>query len=1006
MATRTYRSALLLTSAAISLTGAAGTAFAQTATPTPAPAPAPEPTAAPTPAPVPKTTTQRPMAPLAGDILGSRGMIRTFFGDIAPYYRPGSGYWGETDPLGGDVTAFWGTLQPHRGMIRTFEGEIDGMRGMIRTFEGDIEENRGMIRTFWGDIGETRGMIRTFWDGIDSPDDYSQLAVHLKEFVGQSEDFWAGAVQEATGKTFAEGFANPLLAKYGIDLSDPTSLSRLDQTQRELFFLAWYDGLMQFSGADHVDHWMKQVSWTPKLTQVQGSGTQAVIGLVDFWAANDPDVAPKLIYSGGYNIDTNNHGAGVVSLIVGSHDGKGVMGIAPNARVAAFNPFDSTHTASWDDVKRGIIEVTKRGASVVNLSLGVPGHTLHSEWRNVFKTSEISSVKDKTLYVIAAGNTGTTQTQNIEMNGALDSTFIVVGSVGPTGQISDFSNRPGTACLTDGGSCKNTAVWNGQGKFEKTDYLKESGLLMNRFLVAPGEMILVSDGQGGVTRMSGTSFAAPLVSGAIALIHDRWPWLKAYPRDVAKAILESATDLGAPGPDPVYGMGMLNVEAAQSALDFDALKYYLYDGTSKKEYSAKTLQRTGMQAAWTAKNMYFVAFEKLDKAERDFLIPLSDRLVGTTRNGEYFQEFVYNRFVAWMNGAPFASSAPHGLGFSDLNSYSQTGGNYGGWSFRMAGRMTGVTPTSYDPRMTSSVSMIAPSGKFALSFGSGDGAVFLGGTGSMQMTSDFDAQSGGVNPLLGFASGGMHVGSRVELTPGLDLSVGVTQRRKDRTRDDLRDYALARDRALVSGLQAYDASAANVRLDYRAANWMSLSASITQLGEKDALLGVQSLDANDMAGGTFTHGVTLGADIKLGGGVNLFASATGARSMSKGSPLMRIGKAGILGTAFQAGVGKERLLGKTDRLRLSIAQPLTIERGTIMMDMVKVVDRETGEIGTVTEAFDIGAPEKRRYVVEALYGASAMGGRAEFSLFGRGELRKTDAQTPRLMVGGQARLAF
>ena len=67
---------------------------------------------------------------------------------------------------------------------------------------------------------------------------------------------------------------------------------------------------------------------------------------------------------------------------------------------------------------------------------------------------------------------------------------------------------------------------------------------MNRFIVAPGELILVSDGKGGVTRMSGTSFSAPLVAGAIALIHDRWPWLKKYPRDVAKILLESATDLG------------------------------------------------------------------------------------------------------------------------------------------------------------------------------------------------------------------------------------------------------------------------------------------------------------------------------------------------------------------------------------------------------------------------------------------------------------------------------
>lgn len=74
---------------------------------------------------------------------------------------------------------------------------------------------------------------------------------------------------------------------------------------------------------------------------------------------------------------------------------------------------------------------------------------------------------------------------------------------------------------------------------------------MNRFIVAPGEMILVSDGQGGVTRYSGISFAAPLVAGTVSLIQDRWPWLTDHPKDVTNIIFKSAKDLGAPGIDPV-----------------------------------------------------------------------------------------------------------------------------------------------------------------------------------------------------------------------------------------------------------------------------------------------------------------------------------------------------------------------------------------------------------------------------------------------------------------------
>ncbi|RYD30029.1 MAG: hypothetical protein EOP57_00765, partial [Sphingomonadales bacterium] len=605
-------------------------------------------------------------------------------------------------------------------------GELDPMIGNIRTFSDEFNTASKDTLTYWLNI-------RTF---SEAPADYATLAAKITSVIGQAKTAWGAQVQARTGKTFEEGFVAPMLAKHGIDLNNLESLAKLDAYSRQMFFLDWYDQLTEYSGLDHVDHWMKEINWTPKLTQVQGSGADSVIGLIDFYSANDPDVKSKLIYSGGISNVDNGHGVAVLSLMVASHDGRGVMGIAPNAKIAAYNPFDASQTADWAAVRMGITEVTKRGAAVVNLSLGVPGWTLHPDWQTVLKSKEVDAVKNKTIFVIAAGNDGITQTQNINMKDAFDTTFIVVGSVGPDGKISDFSNRPGTACLLDGDTCKYSSK------------IEESGLLMNRFIVAPGEFILVSDGKGGVTRMSGTSFAAPLVSGTIALIHDRWPWLKNYPRDVAKAILGSAKDLGAPGVDPVYGVGMLDVEAAQSALDFNKLKYYLVDPTKRTdttvtgtttstavpagavEVKMDALRTTGIQSAWVSKDMYFSAFEDLLKAKRDFLIPLSSRLVGTQRNGEYFQEFVYNRFMSWLGGgaSPVAGAAPFGRGFSDLNSTPVYGVN--GWAVSMTGKLLNREPgigNYYRPRLQSSVAVESPSGKVAFSFGHGDGAVFLGG---------------------------------------------------------------------------------------------------------------------------------------------------------------------------------------------------------------------------------------------------------------------------------------
>ena len=416
---------------------------------------------------------------------------------------------GGVDPMRGRIRSFEGDLGPHIGRIRSFQGMIDPSHGRIRSFEGDIDPYSGPIQTFWGSMMPTGGeldpkvgRIRSFndtflpsssgisaaWTLAEQTRNYSEVLTLLDRMMAETQAQWQDQTRLQANTDFVTGVRQPFLNKWKVDLSNPASIAGWDQFGRQTFLLDWYDTVLGYSGMDRTDHWMNAVRWTPALTQNQGGGSQAVIGLIDFFAANDADVRSKVIYSGGYTGVNNAHGAAVGSLIVASHDGRGIMGIAPRAKVAAYNPFDSTMTASWADVRRGITAVGSRGASVINLSLGVSGSTLPAEWRDVFRTSSIDTFKDRTIYVIAAGNDGVAQTRNINMEGALDSTFIVVGSVDPYGRISAFSNTPGTACITLGSTCENTQAWNSDDpRFATSDYLKQSGLLMNRFIVAPGE---------------------------------------------------------------------------------------------------------------------------------------------------------------------------------------------------------------------------------------------------------------------------------------------------------------------------------------------------------------------------------------------------------------------------------------------------------------------------------------------------------------------------------------
>lgn len=932
---------------------------------------------------------------------------------------------GGVNPLKGRIRTFTGDLAPHLGHIESLAGPIDPSKGRIRTFDGDIDPYKGRIRTFWGDLTPPSGeldpkivQISSFtdaylplskattasWTSAQASGNYTDVIALMNQLIDQSEQQWGDEVSARTGKNFAAAVETPFLAKWKVDLSKPSTLAAHDAFDRSMFVLDWYDTVMNYSGLDRYDHWMNAVRWTPALTQVQGGGTSAVIGLVDFFAARDADVRSKVVYSGGYQNVDNAHGAAVGSLIVGSHDGRGVMGIAPRAKVAAFNPFDHTFTASWNDVTRGIAEVGQRGASVINLSLGVPGYTLPAEWRDVFKRSEVDGFKDRTIYVIAAGNDGSNQRTNIEMNGALDSTFLIVGSVDPLGQISSFSNRPGTACITDGGECKNTSVWNeNDTRFQTTDYLKESGLLMNRFLVAPGELLLVSDGNGGVTRMSGTSFAAPLVAGAIALIQDRWPWLKNYPRDVAKVILESAQDLGAPGVDPVYGHGLLDIQAAQSALDFSALKYYLVENGQMTEVAASTLRSSGADPVWSSKGLYFSAFEKIDSAERDFLIPLSSRLFGGRVDGRMFQKHMHDLFMAWVaTGA--GGSTGRFLSLTD-SPVVKLGAGGNGWSFSMRGRYrTAETRFGFNPRLNSSVEVSAPNNKVSFAFGTGDGAVALAGRGAMQLASDFNPLTGGNDPLLGFASGRSHLAARVKVARKLTVGIGFLNNLRDINNElqEARPTQEVFDQRRLLG--NYAATATNLRFDYAVNPSANIGLSLTQLDERNALLGVQSLSPEDFGRGGLSRSATLSADTAIGSTFQLFGSATVARSQTGRTARLRLGNS--TSTAWQIGFAKHKVFGSKDNLRFTLAQPLQVEQGVIEFQTVGVVDRETGQRGIITQRSNVAQSDKRRFRTEAHYGAQVLQGGGQVALFSSFEVRNVRQDIARWTLGGKVSLNF
>ena len=87
------------------------------------------------------------------------------------------------------------------------------------------------------------------------------------------------------------------------------------------------------------------------------------------------------------------------------------------------------------------------------------------------------------------------------------------------------------------------------------EYSNACGITQNYCITAPGT-IKAENGYSHV----GTSFAAPVVSAAIAVIREAWPYLDAT--QITDILLTTAADLGEPGVDEVYGHGMLDLENA------------------------------------------------------------------------------------------------------------------------------------------------------------------------------------------------------------------------------------------------------------------------------------------------------------------------------------------------------------------------------------------------------------------------------------------------------------
>ncbi|MCA2721336.1 MAG: PatA/PatG family cyanobactin maturation protease [Microcystis sp. M048S1] len=178
--------------------------------------------------------------------------------------------------------------------------------------------------------------------------------------------------------------------------------------------------------------------------------------------------------------DMSKHGTHVSSIIFGQH-GSPVEGIAPSCRGLIVPVFaDRGQRLSQLDLSRAIEQAVSSGAHIINISGGQL--TDFGEAEDFLQRVTQLCEKNNILIVAATGNDGC---PCLHVPAAIPS-VLAVGAMDNLGKPMEFSN------------------W---GKNYQTQ-----GIL------APGDNILGAKPGGGVVRLSGTSFATPIVSGVAALL--------------------------------------------------------------------------------------------------------------------------------------------------------------------------------------------------------------------------------------------------------------------------------------------------------------------------------------------------------------------------------------------------------------------------------------------------------------------------------------------------------
>lgn len=578
------------------------------------------------------------------------------------------------------------------------------------------------------------------------------------------------------------------------------------------------------------------------------------------------------------------HGSETSGIIVALKNNIGIHGVAFDATVLALRTDFGDSCFEEDgcsfllsDITKAINYAVANGAQIISISLGGDGIT--SEYLDALRAAADAGV----LIVVSAGNEEGTDPNAfaaVASAAGINGNMIIVGAIDKNTNMPSFSNRAGAS--------------------------------KNVYVVAPGVSVKTVGPNNSFITVNGTSFSAPHVAGAAAVLLSLFPTLTGS--DLFDILTSTAQDLGPAGVDNTFGYGLIDLGAAILPLGPTAFVTSAANGdqtTTPTDDSG-----TGFTIAF-GDGMFRIdaltSVMMLDKYRRSYFVDANAQMLPLYTPSISLVDAIEGKRMSQSLFMPVSRSDGVSLSFYDPN-----------WrirplkeslSFATQSVLADQTPFMYfDTDLSESLAI-------GVSFGFSAGNALDRLAGTQNLSGDFLAARFSAAPHLAFTGD----------TKTLALKKTVSSKTAIMAGTAIGAYDFSAQLPFTRNMPEARALSSFVRVERREGRF-SFGMTAGYLKEDNAVLGSISAGALSLGSGAMTLFTGARADIDLGRGFAFRGQYTaGWTSLENPESSFVTGVSTFRTSSFSAAVWKDRLFGKRDRLSLALYQPLKVENGTISL---------------------------------------------------------------------------